>query len=653
MKVMTNKLFKITAVTTAIFGASCAHASSVLPTGGQVLHGSAQIFESNSNSMYIASITDKNVISWENFNVGKNASVTFDNKAYLNLVRGAKASVIEGSIYTNTGGRFYLVNPNGITLANNASIIADKVVLSTSKITPDRVNDFLATGDLKVAKKGMGKIKLLGSISTANLMVDGSQVIIKDIANIKNAYTATGGDPLINTDTSSIEIASSTKRIDIGGNKGVDFKKDYNLTVEDGLVDQTGKIAITSKDEFIAIKNNMAGDYFICDDIKLDTITESIGGQNAFTGSIDGAFNNLTFNLDSTASNGFNVGLFSKLDKASIENLKITDAKVSVKDPNDRSNVGVLAGSIKDSVLKNVQVDNATFGFDKLNNKLINVGAISGLVEGNQTSLSNVTSGVSSNTAQEFFTNKANLNYGAMFGEVTALLQQKGLVAVNIAKDATNDVSHLKAIGKNPLKQELLNANDLKNHPDYFEINNRIEHKGFYCPFFVDSDKTFIYDKDVSYNYNEFINNEYFIAQDYVDISFDYTGNMSEINDYHHHYENKTLGQQFYFVQGDKIASDLVHTIKIEEQKIELPPVEITDPPKTLDNKISLNDTEAMFAFDRKKVNTILSFTNVQVEESDLMPPKLLASLSLDDSDENSLVAQNQAQDTESEDKFS
>ena len=177
--------------------------------------------------------------------------------------------------------------------------------------------------------------------------------------------------------------------------------------------------------------------------------------------------------------------------------------------------------------------------------------------------------------------------------------------------------------------------------------------KGFYCPFFVDNDKTFIYDKDVSYNYNEFINNEYFKAQDYVDISFDYTGNMSEINDYHHHYENKTLGQQFYFVQGDKIASDLVHTIKIEAEKVELPPVVIKDAPKALDNKISLNDTEAMFAFDRKKVNTILSFTNVQVEESDLMPPKLLASLSLDDSDENSLVAQNQVQDMESDEQFS
>lgn len=106
-------------------------------------------------------------------------------------------------------------------------------------------------------------------------------------------------------------------------------------------------------------------------------------------------------------------------------------------------------------------------------------------------------------------------------------------------------------------------------------------------------------------------------------------------------------------MQGDKIASDLVHTIKIEAEKVELPPVVIKDAPKALDNKISLNDTEAMFAFDRKKVNTILSFTNVQVEESDLMPPKLLASLSLDDSDENSLVAQNQVQDMESDEQFS
>ncbi|MDY5993851.1 MAG: hypothetical protein SPJ14_01270 [Succinivibrio sp.] len=41
---MTIKLFA--AVTTAIFGATCVHASSVLPTGGLVLHGGAQIAKS-------------------------------------------------------------------------------------------------------------------------------------------------------------------------------------------------------------------------------------------------------------------------------------------------------------------------------------------------------------------------------------------------------------------------------------------------------------------------------------------------------------------------------------------------------------------------------------------------------------------------------
>ena len=316
------KIKLLVVATSAILGSSCALASSVLPTGGKVLHGNAQIFESNNNSMFICSSTDKNVISWMTFNVGKEHSISFDNKAYLNLVRGSSASVIEGSIYSNKGGRFYLVNPNGITLSNNASIVSDKVVLSTSKITTDRVNNFLVSGDLKVAKKGMGKIKLLGSINTANLVVDGSQVIIKDIANIKNSFSSVS-DPLINTDTSSIEISSSTKRIDIGGQNGVDFKNDYNLTVDNGLVDHTGKTAISTKDEFMAIKNDMAGDYFICDDIKLDTISESIGGQNAFTGTIDGAFNKLTFNLENSSDNSFNYGLFSSLDKASIANLKI------------------------------------------------------------------------------------------------------------------------------------------------------------------------------------------------------------------------------------------------------------------------------------------------------------------------------------------
>ncbi|MCI7772239.1 MAG: hypothetical protein MR514_00005, partial [Succinivibrio sp.] len=69
---------------------------------------------------------------------------------------------------------------------------------------------------------------------------------------------------------------------------------------------------------------------------------------------------------------------------------------------------------------------------------------------------------------------------------------------------------------------------------------------------------------------------------------------------------------------------------------------------------IKINDTEAMFAFDQKRVNTILSFTNLQVEERGLIPSKLLASLSLDDKGEDSLVAKKQNKSSDSqEEQFS
>ena len=57
------KIKLLVVATSAILGSSCALASSVLPTGGKVLHGNAQIFESNNGSMFISSMNDKNVIS--------------------------------------------------------------------------------------------------------------------------------------------------------------------------------------------------------------------------------------------------------------------------------------------------------------------------------------------------------------------------------------------------------------------------------------------------------------------------------------------------------------------------------------------------------------------------------------------------------------
>ena len=153
--------------------------------------------------------------------------------------------MIDGYIgFSGTGNSaFYLVNPNGITLGRNSEIHAAKVVLSTSKISEKSVNDFIDSGELNLANKGMGKIRLIGKISTGNLKVDGSQVIIRDIEDITKDNLSSKTEVLTNTDGDNIIIKSSTKRIDIGGRKELDIESTYKIKKEDGLVDHTGQTA--------------------------------------------------------------------------------------------------------------------------------------------------------------------------------------------------------------------------------------------------------------------------------------------------------------------------------------------------------------------------------------------------------------------------
>ena len=166
-----NKLFKFLPVFTGML-LGTAYASDVLPSGAKNIAGDAMIMNRDKTQVIISN-SERNVISWEDFSVGSENRVIFDNHQYLNLVHGSKASVIDGYIgFSGTGNSaFYLVNPNGITLGRNSEIHAAKVVLSTSKISEKAVNDFIDSGELNLANKGMGKIRLIGKISTGNLKV--------------------------------------------------------------------------------------------------------------------------------------------------------------------------------------------------------------------------------------------------------------------------------------------------------------------------------------------------------------------------------------------------------------------------------------------------------------------------------------------------
>jgi filamentous hemagglutinin family protein len=134
-----NAFFKIVCV--AIFAAACQisfaqNNSRALPTGGNVVAGNATITQSNLQ-VNINQTSQRAVVNWDQFNVGKDASVNFNqpnsSAVTLNRVTGASGSVIDGAVRAN--GQVILVNPNGVTFGKGAQIDAAGVVASTLDIS--------------------------------------------------------------------------------------------------------------------------------------------------------------------------------------------------------------------------------------------------------------------------------------------------------------------------------------------------------------------------------------------------------------------------------------------------------------------------------------------------------------------------------------
>ncbi|MEI6183067.1 MAG: filamentous hemagglutinin N-terminal domain-containing protein, partial [Polynucleobacter sp.] len=76
-------------------------ATNALPTGGNVTAGAASISQT-SNVMNINQSSQKAIINWSSFNVGKDATVNFNqpnsNASTLNRVNSATKSMINGAL---------------------------------------------------------------------------------------------------------------------------------------------------------------------------------------------------------------------------------------------------------------------------------------------------------------------------------------------------------------------------------------------------------------------------------------------------------------------------------------------------------------------------------------------------------------------------
>ncbi len=111
-------------------------------------------------------------MNWDSFNVGKNATVNFNqpnsSAVTLNRVTGGNASVINGAIHAN--GQVVLVNENGVVFGKGAQVNAAAVTASTLNIADQEFMDGKSTykDDGTGVGSNAGKIINKGVIQTNN-----------------------------------------------------------------------------------------------------------------------------------------------------------------------------------------------------------------------------------------------------------------------------------------------------------------------------------------------------------------------------------------------------------------------------------------------------------------------------------------------------
>ena len=126
-------------------------APTALPSGGTVAAGSANISTSGA-AMTIRQGTERAIVNWQSFNIGKDASVSImqpgSQSVLLNRVTGESPSQIFGQLSAN--GQIVLVNPNGMTFGKDGSVSAASFTASTLGISDA---DFMA-GNMRFERNG-------------------------------------------------------------------------------------------------------------------------------------------------------------------------------------------------------------------------------------------------------------------------------------------------------------------------------------------------------------------------------------------------------------------------------------------------------------------------------------------------------------------
>jgi filamentous hemagglutinin family protein len=114
-----------------------------LPSGGNISAGNGTI-SSQGNQMLIHQVSDKLAINWSSYNIGANASVTYQQPnsqaIALNRILSADPSQIYGRL--NANGQVIFVNPNGVVFGPGARVDVGAMIVSTLDLSD---SDFMSS----------------------------------------------------------------------------------------------------------------------------------------------------------------------------------------------------------------------------------------------------------------------------------------------------------------------------------------------------------------------------------------------------------------------------------------------------------------------------------------------------------------------------
>jgi len=126
------------------------------------VRGGATIGAPADGAMTITQASDRAVINWQSFSIGKGARVDIRQpdagSLLLNRVTGDATSTIAGSL--NANGQVFLINPNGIQITATGTVRAAGFVASTLDIG----DDGFMKGDIVVTGRG-GRVANAGTIA--------------------------------------------------------------------------------------------------------------------------------------------------------------------------------------------------------------------------------------------------------------------------------------------------------------------------------------------------------------------------------------------------------------------------------------------------------------------------------------------------------